>query len=35
VKKRLSADLWDKTLEFYQRYGMPDIRKKVNEIAVA
>ena len=35
VKKRLSADLWDKTLEFCQRYGMPDIRKKVDEIAVA
>ncbi len=35
VKKRLSADLWEKTLEFYQRYGIPDILRKVDDLTVA
>jgi ADP-ribosylglycohydrolase len=35
VKKRLSADLWEKTLEFYRRYGIPGILQKVDEITAA
>ncbi len=35
VKQQLSADLWEKTLEFYRRYGIPDVLKKGNEISVA
>jgi ADP-ribosylglycohydrolase len=34
VRKRLSADLWEKTLEFYRRYGIPGILEKVDEMAV-
>ena len=34
VKKRLSADLWDKTLEFYRRYGIREILQQVDEIGV-
>jgi ADP-ribosylglycohydrolase len=34
VKKRLSADLWEKTLEFYRRYGIPEILRQVEEIEV-
>jgi len=32
VKKRLSADLWAKTLEFYPRHGIPEIRGQVEKI---
>jgi ADP-ribosylglycohydrolase len=32
VQKGLSADLWDKTLEFYRRYGIPEILQQVDEI---
>ncbi len=35
VKKRLSADLWEKALGFYRRYGIPDILKRVDEITIA
>jgi ADP-ribosylglycohydrolase len=34
IKKRLSADLWAKTLEFYRRYGLPEILRQVEEIGV-
>lgn len=35
VYKRLSADLWEKTLEFYRRYGIPEILRQVEEIGVS
>jgi ADP-ribosylglycohydrolase len=35
VKERLSADLWEKTLEFYQRYGIPRIREQVETLGVS
>jgi ADP-ribosylglycohydrolase len=35
VKERLSTDLWEKTLEFYRRYGIPDILRKMAEMGVA
>ncbi len=33
VKERLSIDLWGKTLEFYRRYGIPEILRQINDIA--
>lgn len=35
VKKRLSRDLWDRTLQFYQRYGIPGILKQVDSMAAS
>jgi ADP-ribosylglycohydrolase len=32
VRKRLTRDLWDKTLEFYRRYGIPDILRQVDAL---
>ena len=32
VKKRLSADLWTKTMEFYQRFGIERIRKRIETL---
>ena len=34
VRKRLSRDLWEKTLQFYQRYGIPSIRRQVEALSV-
>lgn len=35
VKKRLSRDLWDKSLQFYQRYGIPGILQQVDSLVVS
>ncbi len=34
IRKRLSRDLWKKTLQFYQRYGIPGIREQVETLGV-
>ncbi len=33
IRKRLSRDLWEKTLEFYQGYGIPGIRQQVDALS--
>jgi hypothetical protein len=32
VRKRLSRGLWDKTLQFYRRYGVPAILRQVEAL---
>jgi hypothetical protein len=33
VRRRLPEDLWDKTLQFYRRYGIPAILQQVDTLA--
>lgn len=32
VKRRLSRDLWDKALEFYRRYGIESILRRIDAL---